>query len=1028
MLVADLMHAGQFMIRSSLRHTSKKAMSWRYCFVLVLALLGSTSALALDPNKHITQYAHAAWRIQDGFFRTSPSAFAQTADGYLWVGTFSELLRFDGVRFVPWSPEPGGQLPSSSVVQLLVARDGSLWIASHGGLSRWKDQKLTNYPRLIMSGGSFVFEDGRGRIWFPKAVAPEKSLCEVVGPGTRCYGSADGVPSFGAASAIEDRDGNLWFGGDTTLLRWNGNSPSVYHLPKPAKQAGGILALASTSGTLWVGTGSSGRGLGLLRFDEGHWSTFKTHVLDSSNLHVLSLYADREGVLWIGTYDQGMYRIRGNEVDHFDSTAGLSSDEIARFFEDREGNLWVATSLGVDRFADTPVVSLTTKEGLCCAEASSILASRDGSIWTGGDGALTNLRDGIVSCLRAGNGLPGSQVTSLLEDHAGRLWAGVDQNLWVRENGAFRRIEKPDGSAVGFVTGITEDTEHNVWIAVNSPRRIMMRIGELTVRQEYQEPRAPRKLVADPTGGIWIGLLNGDLAHIRNDQHETYHFVHDDSALVNQLLPLSDGSVLAATTYGLVAWSKGRLLYLNAKNGLPCGATNAMTFDSQGNLWLFMDCGLGQMTSADLQTWLRNPDAKLSIKTLDVLDGVSPGRAAFMGAATSTDGRLWFANGNFLQTIDPGHVHRDTVPPPVHIEQVVADRKNYSPIGVVRLPARTRDLEIDYVGLSYSVPQKVLFRYRLDGRDPDWQEPGTRRQAFYSDLRPGTYRFRVTASNNDGLWNEDGAALELVVAPAFYQNIWFQTSGAITFLALLWGLYRYRLHQMAHQLNLRLEERVTERTRIARELHDTLLQSFQGLMLRFQAVYDLLPEGKAKDQLEQTLQRGDQAIAEGRTAVYDLRSSTLATNNLVQALKSLGADLATPDSPPFRLVAEGDSRDLHPILRDEIYRIAREALRNAFSHAEARQIETEIIYGERELRLRIRDDGKGIPSDVLKEGRHGHYGLCGMRERAQQIGGKLAIWSQPGAGTEIELSVGSEIAYRSSAGISLWRLFRKKAG
>jgi signal transduction histidine kinase len=233
---------------------------------------------------------------------------------------------------------------------------------------------------------------------------------------------------------------------------------------------------------------------------------------------------------------------------------------------------------------------------------------------------------------------------------------------------------------------------------------------------------------------------------------------------------------------------------------------------------------------------------------------------------------------------------------------------------------------------------------------------------------------------------------------------------------------------MTSQFNMRLEERVGERTRIARELHDTLLQSFQGLMLRFQAVNDLLPEGKAKDQLEQTLQRGDQAIAEGRTAVYDLRSSTLATNNLVQAVKSLGAELATPHSTPFRLVVEGEPKDLHPIIRDEIYRIAREALHNAFSHAEACQIETEIIYGERELRLRIRDDGKGIPSDMLKEGRQGHYGLCGMRERAQQIGGKLDIWSQPGGGTEIELRVASAIEYRSSAGLSLRGRFRKKAG
>jgi ligand-binding sensor domain-containing protein len=393
------------MIRSSLRHTSKRALPWRYCTVLALALLGATPALALDPNKRITQYAHAAWRMGDGFFRTLPSAFAQTPDGYLWIGTRSGLLRFDGVRFVPWNPEPGGQLLSPSVNNLLVGRDGSLWIATRGGLSRWKDHTLTHYSGGS-PGGEFVLEDSKGRTWFKQGLAPENALCEVVGPGTRCYGSTDGVPSFNAQAAVEDREGNLWFGGDTTLLRWNRNSPSVYHLPKPAKQALGIEALASISGTLWVGTGGVGPGLGLLRFAQGQWSSFKTHMLDGSNLKVETLYADREGALWIGTYDQGIYRIRGDEVDHFGSVDGLSSDQVIRFFEDREGNLWVITMVGIERFTDTPVVSLTAKEGLCCAEASSIVASRDGSIWTGGDGALTNLRDGTVSCLRTGMDCP----------------------------------------------------------------------------------------------------------------------------------------------------------------------------------------------------------------------------------------------------------------------------------------------------------------------------------------------------------------------------------------------------------------------------------------------------------------------------------------------------------------------------------------------------------------------------------------------------------------------------------------------
>jgi signal transduction histidine kinase len=268
--------------------------------------------------------------------------------------------------------------------------------------------------------------------------------------------------------------------------------------------------------------------------------------------------------------------------------------------------------------------------------------------------------------------------------------------------------------------------------------------------------------------------------------------------------------------------------------------------------------------------------------------------------------------------------------------------------------------------------------------------------------------------------------LDFSIEPAYYQTRWFQAVCIGASLAMLWGLYRFRLYQMAQRFNLRMEERVTERTRIARELHDTLLQSFQGLLLRLQVVEYLLPEGEAKDQFEQTLQRADQAIAEGRTAVYDLRSSTTTTNDLAEAVKALGEELATPESAAFRVEVVGASRDLHPVIRDEIYRIAREALRNAFGHAEARHVETELSYDQRGVRLRIRDDGKGIPAEFLEEGRRGHYGLCGMRERAGQIGGKLEIWSRPGAGTEIELSITASIAYRTPTGRPRFRFFRRK--
>jgi signal transduction histidine kinase len=304
---------------------------------------------------------------------------------------------------------------------------------------------------------------------------------------------------------------------------------------------------------------------------------------------------------------------------------------------------------------------------------------------------------------------------------------------------------------------------------------------------------------------------------------------------------------------------------------------------------------------------------------------------------------------------------------------------------------------------------------------------GTERKVFYNDLPPRHYRFRVKACNNSGVWNEAGAAFDFSIAPAYYQTAWFQALCAAAFLSGLWGIYRLRLYQLAREFNVRLEERVGERTRIARDLHDTMLQSFQGMMLRLQAGIEMLPPSNTKESLEKVLERGDQAIAEGRESIHDLRSSTTITNELAQAVRGVADELAGEGSPTFRLVVEGPVRELHPIMRDEVYRIAREALRNAFNHSRASHIEAEITYGERLLRLRIRDDGQGIPAEILEAGRSGHYGLSGMRERARQAGAILEIWSGGGRGTEIELSVASSIAYRKSARRFRWPRFRGKA-
>jgi signal transduction histidine kinase/ligand-binding sensor domain-containing protein len=999
----------------------------RFCFFF---LLSATCVWAVDPNYKISQYAHTAWRIQDGLLKGAASAVAQTTDGYLWIATEAGLVRFDGVRFVPWVPPPGKQLLSSSITALLAAPDGGLWIGTESGLSRWINQEVINYTNQPGRVNS-ILQDHNGTIWVARSRILDKDgpLCRILGTEMRCYGKQDGITddfTGGLNILTEDRSGNLWAGGTSALLRWRPDSFSVYKPDglKSSRNQGGIQGLAvRPDGTLWVGMAWRGRGLGLQQLVRGVWKSFRTSDLDSSSLEVGALFVDRENTLWIATSEQGIYRIHDGVLDHFSIADGLSSEDVYNFFEDREGDLWVATSKGIDRFRDFRIASFSTREGLNTVEVDSVLGSRDGSVWVGGDNSLDVLRPNGFSHIQKGHGLPGEQVTSLLEDHAGQLWAGIDNTLTIYKDGRFTQINRENGSPIGMVVGMTEDVHNNIWVETIGPPRTLFRIQGLRVREEFTSPQIPaaRKLAAGAGGDIWLGLIDGGLARYRDGRVETFHFEHVQDSRVDQVLISPDGEVMGATTFGLITWKNGKQQILTRRNGLPCDNVRAFIFDGQGDLWLYMQCGLVDVPSTELQKWFEHSDSRLQLRVFDEFDGVQPGWAPFNGAAKTSDGHLWFANGHVLQMVDPSHLAANALQPPVQIEEVIADRKSYAPRGALHFPPLTRDLEIDYTALSFTVPQKVHFRYKLEGRDREWQDPGKRRQAFYSDLRPGNYNFHVIASNNDDVWNKDGGTLHFSIAPAVYQTMWFRVLCVGVFALLLWLLYQFRLRQLADKFNLELEARVDERTRIARDLHDTLLQSFHGLMLRFQAAANLFPTRPAEAQrtLHSAIDEATLAIAEGRDAIQGLRTPPVGTKDLALAIRALGEEIASggdsQNSTAFCVDVAGTPRNLHPTVRDEIYQIACETLRNAFRHAQARQITVEIRYDNRQVRLWIRDDGKGFDKkDLGKSVRSGHFGLHGISERAKLVGGELDVWSEVGFGTQIELRIPASFAYVKS--------------
>jgi signal transduction histidine kinase len=437
--------------------------------------------------------------------------------------------------------------------------------------------------------------------------------------------------------------------------------------------------------------------------------------------------------------------------------------------------------------------------------------------------------------------------------------------------------------------------------------------------------------------------------------------------------------------------------------------------DERGALWLYTQCGIVQIDRAELQRWWADPEAVVKRRVLDAFDGVQPGSAPFVGGARSTDGRLWFANGLVLQMLDPARLTGNRVPPPVQIEEVVVDGARQVAGHDMALPARIRDLQIDYTALSFIAPQKVRFRYKLEGRDSDWQEAGGRRQAFYSDPAPGAYTFRVIAANNDGVWNEQGASLVFTVAAAWYQTAEFALLSVVSSGLLVWVLIRLRVRYVTATIKGQFDERLAERTRIARELHDTLLQSLQACKMAadhaLRHAADDARMTKAMQQLSDWLGR---AVQEGRAALLTLRVSTTETNDLADALRRVTEDGLPPEGMAISFAVPAEAREIHPIVRDEVYRIAYEAIRNALAHSKATRLEIELRY-ERSLTVRVSDNGIGIDADMAQRGRDGHFGLQGMRERAARLGATFSLVSLPGNGTTITVIVPADVAFRVRA-------------
>ena len=998
------------------------------CVFLPYVSFGTAPVHALDPNLRLTQYIHNSWRTQDG---SAPAAdiisIAQTSDGFLWFVAARGLYRFDGFRFVPWALPP--TVSMHEIASVFGDGSGGLWVLGDDEIVYLKAGLVSSHFELRgVQSTQNISEDPDGSLWVVRGSpgSLDSPLCHVTHQALKCFGRNDGIPISPINSLLADGRGGFWLGGPTALVHWHAGQSEMY----PSK--GQIVSLVPDSdGSLWVGMIAEGSGRGLAKWKDGTIRPFVSSGFDGSRAAVTRMISDRQGNLWVGTVAKGVFRIHENAVEHYAHLDGLSSDSVWSVFEDREGIVWAATSNGIDSFRDPAVTTFSALEGLPKDAAMGILATKDGTIWVANDGSLDRIANGTVSSIRMGAGLPGEQVTSLLEDRAGNMWVGVDDGLYLFKNGRFFRLPEANHKPLGMVVGITEDTDGNIWAECSGKPRKLVRIRDFQVREEFPESQVPpgHSLGADPHGGIWIGTIKGDVALFRNGVlGKKFQVNLKGDSVADLILAQEDGSVLAGSTDGLFGLRNDRAQRMTKKNGLPCNWVYSFVEDKHKQWWLNTECGIVELSDAELQRWWTNPETLVQNRLYDAFDGARPSPPSFRSAAYSADGHVWFVTGVVVQTVDPSRLQK-ALPAQTYIESLIADRKEFEAAPNLKIPPNPRDLQVDYTSPSFSIPQRVKFRYRLDGYDRDWHEAGTRRQAFYTDLPPGKYSFRVVASNSDGVWNESAAKLDFSIVSAYYQTNWFRALCACISLALLWVAYQWRVRQLQQQFDMTLEARVGERTRIARELHDTLLQSAHGVLLRFQTVSHLLPDRpiEAKDKLDSAIAQTADFITEARDEVQGLRDSTAQTNDLALAISTLGEELTTDSTnrPAFHVAVEGEARNLHPILRDEVYKIAAEALRNAFRHSRARQIEAEIRYDTEQFRLRVRDNGKGVDPGILSsQGSEGHYGLPGMRERATLIGGKLAVWSEVDAGTEVELRVPASAAY-VTAQRSSW--FSRKA-
>ena len=971
---------------------------------LVGMMLTSGSAVGANGRREAKEsafnYGIDFWGEAEGLPQSRIRCIVQTKDGYLWLGTDNGLVRFNGTTFTAFTVETGS-LRDNEVWAIQEDDEGGLWIGTYGGgltlLKEGRFRTFTTADGLPDDVIRKLDKDGEGNIWLTTsngaarlshgvftqftmrdglaansitAICANSSQGVLLATGTTLqrlvggrFQAVNGLGEKGdgqISHLLSARDGSVWLGYHGQVKRWQDGGLTSYtwrHNLSP-----GINQLhEDRQGNLWVATE---QGVSCLRggqFEEVSLGEGET------NLGVVySLYADREGNIWVGFQSNGLGRLRTRQLLTISASDGLPNDSTRSVFQDSRGNVWIGTVDGFAVYKNGQSTSYQTLNGARVGSVRSLAEDADGNLWIGADRELLMLKDGRLSKVREWQW--NTEIEVIYRDPKGHMWVGSDgDGLFEFEADRFHQYRSQDGLASNQVRGLLFDRQGALWIST---------FGKGV--SKYAEGNFVTYTARD-------GLAGNRVTAIHEDE---------------------EGALWFATREGLSRFKDGRFFNYGAECGLLVGFVYSILDDAQGNFWFSCAQGLFRVSKAQLRAFAAGAIKKVTSVDYGVRDGMKT-RACNVGdqptAWKTTDGSLLFCSMKGVVVVDPRRLYSSSLIPPVQIEKVVINKQDQLINRDSQMPLGAGEVEIHYAALSYTAPEKLRFKYKLEGFDKDWVDAGTRRFAYYANLPPGRYSFKVIAGQIDGPWNEKGQSFGFYLQPHFYQTSLFLVLVVVTVLLLAGLLYRLRMIE----LKARYSAVLGERNRIAREIHDTLAQNLAGIALQLDSVNMQSPDipSGLRQRLDQACNLVRYSLSEARRAVADLRSDELEQRELAVVLPQIAERLATGAALEAKVLVLGTPRRLNPLMEKNLLRIFQEAMANAVKHAGARTIQVELRYDLHCLVLCVRDDGSGFDTERIIPLGVGHYGLTGMRERAERIGGRLTLTSAIGHGTELLLEV-----------------------